>query len=181
MRFWKQCAGLLCVAVLLGRAEIIDRIAIIVDRQAIKDSDITEEIRVTSFLNKDKVDLSLAARKKSASRLIDQAILRKEMDVGNFVTSDEEEAARLLDQLRRGYPSTAAYQQALKSYEITEEQLKDRLSWQTQVLQFIKLRFGDLDAPSGQTVSVDVNKQFFAWLDETRKEAHIVYKEENLK
>ena len=61
---------------------IIDRIAIIVGKQVIKDSDITREIRLTSFLNTDPLDLGPGARRRAANRLIDQALIRNEMRLG---------------------------------------------------------------------------------------------------
>ena len=54
-------------------AAIIDRIAITVANQVITESQIDDEIRVTAFLNREPLDLSAAAKKQAAGRLIEQA------------------------------------------------------------------------------------------------------------
>lgn len=163
------------LAVALLRAEIVDRISIVVSSRAIKHSDILSDIRLTAFLNQEKPDYSLAEQKKAASRLIDQALIRRDMENGGYAGPDTSEAEKLLAQIKQRYRGDAALRQALASYGITEEELRQRLIWQTRVLQFIELRFGEAD-PNNQ-----VNQQFFAWLDETRKQSRILYKEENLK
>jgi len=51
--------------------EIIDKIVITVANQVITQSQIDDEIRVTAFLNREKVDLSAEARKQAAARLVE--------------------------------------------------------------------------------------------------------------
>src|SRR5580704_9167665 len=60
----------LAFSILLS-AEIINRIVITVGNQVITQSQIDDEIRVTAFLNRDQVDLSPAARKQAAARLVE--------------------------------------------------------------------------------------------------------------
>ncbi len=66
----------------LALAVIIDQIAIVVGSSIIKDSDIGRDIRVTDFLNKEPLNFSNAARKESASRLMDQIFIRHEINLG---------------------------------------------------------------------------------------------------
>ena len=169
-----------CVAVLLSmlgnaRAEIIDRIAVIVGDHLIKHSDILNEIRVTAFLNQEKSDFSPAEEKKAVNRLIDQALIRRDIESGAYVEPDPAEADKLLQQIKARYGSDAAYRKALAGLGITEAGLRERLEWQTEVLKFVEARFGANQA--GQ----EVNQQFFSWLDETRKQTRVVFKEESLK
>ncbi len=60
---WRKMLTLLALAPCLVPAVIIDRIAIVVGDSIVKDSDINRDIRVTSFLNGDPLDLSDKARK----------------------------------------------------------------------------------------------------------------------
>lgn len=157
----------------LIKAEIVDRIAIIVDGAVIKQSDVLNEIRVTDFINGAKLDLGLAAQKEAASRLIDQKVIRKAMEAGLYRAPSLSEAGQLLQQVRQRFTSDAAYQRELTAKGITEDELKEHLLWQLAVLRFIGLRFQGRDADA-------VNQQFFAWLDESRKAARIEFKVESL-
>ncbi len=162
----------LCSAV---NAEIVDRIAVIVGRAAIKQSDIDKEIRLTALLNGEKPDFSSAERKRACSRLIDQAIIRKEIIAGRYPEADEAAVQQIFRQIRQRYPSDAAFRQALHRDGITQDELMEHLRWQQTVLQFIAVRFGT------EGGGADGNQQFFRWLDETRQETRIVFREENLK
>ena len=80
----KRCLLYLLIGVLPASAVIVDRIAIVVNDRVIKDSDISRDIRIIDFLNGDQLDFSEAARKKSAQRLIDQQLIRREVQVGGY-------------------------------------------------------------------------------------------------
>jgi hypothetical protein len=132
---------LLCAFCLLLSAEIIDRIAITVDTQVITESQIDEEIRVTAFLNREKVDLSPGVKKEAASRLIEQAIVRREMNLNRYPLPDARNAADSLASLKATYPSETDFQDALQTYGITQDELSRRLLWQLTLLRFIDYRF----------------------------------------
>ena len=87
----------LCMGIAI--AVIVDRIAIVVDGAVIKQSDILNEIRVTDFINGTKLDLSLAAQKEAASRLIDQKLIRKAMAAGLYQAPASSETDRLLQRI----------------------------------------------------------------------------------
>jgi hypothetical protein len=162
-----------------GYAEIVDRIAVVVNTQAIKQSDISIEIELTDFLNREKLDFSLPEQKKAASRLIDQTVIRKEIETEHYVPPNTDEADKLLTQIKQRYRNEEAYRQALSSYQLTEAMLVLRLRWQVTVLQFVSTRFGDQTEAAGEQSGT--NQAFFSWLDETRKQTRIVYKVESLK
>ena len=123
-------------------AVVLDRIAIVVNNQIIKDSDIDRDIRVTALLNGDRLDFGPAARKQAASRLIDQALLRREMEVAQYPQAKPEEVQQTLEQVRKQrFGSEAVYNAALQQYGISDAQLRRQLEWQTTVLRFIEQRF----------------------------------------
>lgn len=123
------------------RSDIIDRIAITVGNQVITETQIDEEIRVTAFLNREKVDLSAAARKQAAGRLIEQALIRREMDLSRYPLPELSDAAETLKSIQAKYPSETAFQNALEEYGITGDELTRRLWWQLTLLRFIDYRF----------------------------------------
>ena len=134
----------LCLA--CCRAEIIDRISIVVDDSIIKHSDVIQDIRLTDFLNHETPSLTVSERKKAAARLIDQTLIRKELESGLYSSPDPSEVDSLLQQIKRGFGSEAAYGRALAAYHLSEAELRKRLDWQLTVLRFINLRFS-ADAP----------------------------------
>lgn len=124
-----------------GRAVIVDRIAIVTGDRIIKESDISEDLRITAFLNNESPANTPAARRQTASRLIDQALIRKELESGDYPPGSLAEAQTLLADIKKRYPDDPAYKTALKSHGIDEEDLKERLLWQLTVLRFIDARF----------------------------------------
>src|SRR5215470_13243834 len=87
--------------VTLGTSVVVDRIAVIVGKHAIKASDISRDLRLTEFLNREPLDLSAAARRKSAERLIDQQLIRTEIASGHYTRATDAEADALWKQILR--------------------------------------------------------------------------------
>ncbi len=132
-------AGLLMAA---SRAEIIDRIAVTVDNRVITASQITLEIRLTAFLDGNKLDFSLAARRNAANRLIEQMLIRREMEVGRYSAPSPGDVEPMLKAVQeQRFPHAGEYLQAFTQYGITEEELKAYLLWQLTLLCFLDIRF----------------------------------------
>lgn len=202
MRRFLTSTIVLCLA---AHAVVVDRIAVIVEGHAIKDSDIERTIRITSFLNHEQARFDAASRKTTASRLIDQELIRVQVRSGDYRAASEKDVESLLAKT-----STDA---ALARYGIAEEELKRSLLWQLTVLHFIEDRFrpavmvteqqiedyyaahrAELEAanPEANTLedlrrSVEdtlaggqVNQLFEQWLTQARTEAHVEYREVEL-
>ena len=124
-------------------AVVLDRIAVVVDTHVIKTSDIDRDLRVTEFLNRDKLDLSLGARRKAAERLIDQSVIREEMEKGAYIRSNTADLEAMQKQLlqQRFAGSDVRMKAELATYGLSLEQLRLQLQWQLDVLKFIDQRF----------------------------------------
>ena len=122
-------------------AEIIDRVAVSVGNQVITEDQINEEIRVTAFLNHEKADLSSAEKKKAAERLIEQALMKRDMDFTHYPLPQMSDADESLKTLEAQYPRDGELQASLQNYRITEDDLRRHLWWQLTVLRFIDYRF----------------------------------------
>ena len=124
-------------------AVVIDRIAVVVGKHAIKTSDIERDLRVTEFLNRMPLDLSGAAKRQSANRLVDQAIIRDAIAAGGYNRAGDTDAENMLAGIRRERyaGSDARLRQDLMRYGLSEDELRDQLLWQLTVLQFIDERF----------------------------------------
>jgi peptidyl-prolyl cis-trans isomerase SurA len=139
----RHAAFMLALSYLLSGGVVIDRIAAVAGKHVIKLSDIERDLRLTAFLNRQALDLSPAAKRKSADRLIDQTIIRDEIATEGYSQASDADANAMLAQIRKErYGSSAAsLRQALSRYGLTENELHDELRWQLTVLRFIDERF----------------------------------------
>lgn len=138
------------------RSDIIDRIAITAGNQVITETQIDEEIRVTAFLNREKADLSPTARKQAAARLVEQALIRREMDLSRYPLPELSDAGESLKGIESMYASETTFQNALQEYGITVDELTRRLWWQLTLLRFIDYRF----RPGIQIPAADVQAYY---------------------
>jgi parvulin-like peptidyl-prolyl isomerase len=123
-------------------AEIVDRIAVTVGDQIITSSDIVLSIRTAAFLNGDQPVFTADARRKAADRLVEQALLRREMMISRFPSPDGNDVNAMLASVKQQrFKDDAAYRDALAAYGITESELKPQLQWQIRLLRFIDFRF----------------------------------------
>jgi hypothetical protein len=158
---------------LAASAVIIDRIAVSVGNRVVTTLDVDREIRVTAFLDGRKPDFGKAAKKATADRLVDQQLIRGELEYSRYPAPSAAEIAPLLEQFKSKYfASDAAYRQALADAGIAEQALKDELVWQRTLLSYIEVRF----QPNIQLTDRDVQD----WLKDARKRTAIVYHPEAL-
>jgi hypothetical protein len=151
----------------------------------------------------------VAARRKSAERLIDQVIIGDEIASGQFPRAAEADAQAFLARIRqeRFAGSDPGLRQALTTYGLTEDQLRDQLLWQLDVLRFIDARFSPgvlvtdeevrtyfnehrKDFPQNAAFEAvepkiraalegeRVNRSFTDWLQQTRRRNRIEYRQE---
>lgn len=147
-------------------AEIIDRIAISVGKQVVTQSQIDEEIRVTAFLNEEKLNLDSAGRKKAAGRLIEQTLVRREIELSRYPMPALSDADGPLKNIQGRYKTEAAYEEALKEYGITQDDLRRRLWWQATLLRFIDYRF----RPGIQIPDADVKAYYQQQVEKWKQE-----------
>lgn len=127
-------------------------------KHAIKLSDIDRDLRVTGFLNREPVKLSPQAQRAAAERLIDQALISDEIADSGYPRPADSDVDALLNKIRqeRFGGSDARLREGLAAYGLTEDQLKQQLLWQLQVLRFIDQRFR-----SGVVVSDDDVRSYY--------------------
>jgi hypothetical protein len=140
----RDAMALLLLTMTTGNAAVlVDRVAVVVGKRVIKASDIDRDLRLTAFLNRQQMDLSAAARRKAADRLVDQEIIREELSAQGYSRAGDRDADELMKQIstQRFQGSDAQLKAALARYGITKEQLHEQLLWQLTVLSFIDQRF----------------------------------------
>jgi hypothetical protein len=195
-------------AVAILHAAVLDRVAVTVGKDVITESEVIEDIRLTDFLNQSSLDVSPAERRTAANRLVDQDLLRDEMQLEGFPMPGEGAADQTLQEFKRAHFRTdAAYRSALKRYGITENELKQYLLWQIATLRFTEQRFrpgaptppptpqkhttvqaqvqtsqrlqrADRQANPQQNAGTTVDQQLDAWLKQARAQTHIEFHKE---
>jgi hypothetical protein len=124
------------------RAEVIDRIAVTLDNQIITESEVAREIRLSAFLNGDPLDFSPEAKRKAAGRLVEQKLIRREIELGRYLQPSNEEVAAMLKQIQtQRFRDAEDYRQALEKFGVSETDLTAHLLWQLTLLRFIDARF----------------------------------------
>ena len=135
----------LLLVVLCGvcAAGVVDRVAIVIGKQVVTESEVLDDLRLTEFIDNEPLDLGPAARRTAAEHLVDQALIRQDLEMTGYSEPPASESDTLLRKFRQSrFHSLAGYRAALGKYGITEEQLKQRLLWQLTAVRFVDFRFG---------------------------------------
>jgi hypothetical protein len=136
---------LLCAAAF---AAVVDRVAVVVGKTVFTQSEVEDEVRLNQLETAKPLDLSGARRKEAAERMIDQQLLRDEMAATDYQPPKQEDAAMLRQFRQQHFRTVALYHEALTRYGISEETLREHLTWQATALAFADERFKPLAAPT---------------------------------
>jgi len=135
-----------------AQAETLDRIAVSVGPDVITESQIILDLRVDAFLDRTPVDLSSAAKHKSAERQVDQLLILREAVDSHVTLPSTEAAAGLVEP----YAAESTYQADLQRYGITARDLAAHLLAGLRTLTFTDLRF----RPDVQVSEEDIRGYF---------------------
>ena len=175
------CPTLILFA-LLARGEIIDRIAVAVENQVIAESQVREELRIAAFLNREKPDFRGANRRKAAERLVDQLLIRREMEFTHYPGPDAAELEDAFAEVKGEHGTQAEFERRLAEYGIDAALLRQALARQAATLHFIELRFRpEVQAPEREDEAAAqkrVDERVERWLKEVKARTHIRYEED---
>jgi hypothetical protein len=125
-------------------AEVIDRIVATVNGHIILQSDWEDALRYEAFSNGRPLDhLTGEDRKAALDHLIDQELLREQLRSPDSQHSSPEEVAQRIAEIRKQYPkgeSEAGWQALLQSYGLGEEDLKNRVAAQMDLMSLVDSR-----------------------------------------
>jgi hypothetical protein len=156
----------LVLVVLFARplpADIVDRIVASIGYEVITESEVARQIRVTSLIDGVDPDLSLENRRKTLERLIEQALLRREVEFTRFPPAVDENVAALAAQVRARTPDEAGYRAVLARYGVSQEELLAQLRWHLTMLRFIEYRFQPAVQVSDSHIRQEYRRQVTAW------------------
>jgi hypothetical protein len=151
-----------CLAVLL-KGEVIDRLAIAVGNQVITELQLDEELRVTAMLNHKPVVRSLEERRDAADRLVEQLLIKLEMQLSRYALPDAGEVDKYYQQIEEISGGAAELNKTLDSFHLTAAVLRSHLELQLTELKFIEVRFRpDVNVSDGD-VEAAYQRQVEAW------------------
>jgi hypothetical protein len=185
------------------QAGIVDRLAIAVGQQTITRLQLDEEIRVTALLNHHPIARDLETRRAAADRLVEQLLIRGEMEQSRYPLPDEQDVDQYLEQIRAKNGGPAALDKALAAYDLKESTFRQHLESQLVTLHFIEYRFRPDAAVSDEDVEAAYRRKaagsktsrealrtalteertdaaLNTWLAERRRQVNIVYLDKSL-
>jgi len=120
---------------------IVDRIVAIVNGQIILQSDWDDAIRYQALVENRAPDaISADARKAALDHLIDQELLKEQMNVADFRPASEEDVARQISEIRKQHPEaegTEGWNKLLAAYGFTEADLKQCVASQIDLMRLV--------------------------------------------
>lgn len=128
------CAG--------ARAEIVDRIAVTIEGMVITESDLVKHLRIAAFLNGEPPAVNPETKRTAARRLVEQHLVRREMEISRYPAPDEEDVDKTLrGMIQERFREAGSYEKALAEYGVAERDLRNSVRIQLTVLRFIRYRF----------------------------------------
>ena len=138
-------------------AEVLDRVAVSVGRQVVTLSAILRQLRLETLASGDPVPDTEENRRRAASRLIDQAIVLREIELSRYtppsITEAEESIARYLKESGR---TRERLLDEIHKLGFSEDDFKREMQWRISVSRFIDYRF----APGVQVTDEEVENYY---------------------
>ncbi len=153
--------ALALAAAVAAHPEIIDRVAVTVDRVVITESDLITHLRVAAFLNGEPVRLTPEAKRQAARQMVEQVLVRREMAISRYPAPSPEDVEPLLESVlkQRGLDRTKL-EEALAAYRLTEQDIRESLLLQLTLLRFIEYRFRPGVAVSDEEIEEYYRNEF---------------------
>ena len=163
-------SGIFAAIVLLGTdAEIIDRIAVTVGDRVISEQQVLHEIRIAAFLDRTSPNVSAAAKRDAAERLVKQELIRREMEETHYPLPEKSEADPFEKQIMASYGGEVSYAAALAASGLTRDDVRNALWWQLTTLRFIDYRFRPAVHVPQSAVSTYYDRQVEKWKAQDQK------------
>lgn len=133
---------ILVAMVAQAQGEVLDRVAVAVGTRVITESELIEQIRVRAFLDGSPVKFDEDAKREAADKLIQQTLIRREMETSRYAPTDPALGEQLLASFKRDrFADEGAYQKALAEARLSEADVRAAFLWQLTVLRFVEFRF----------------------------------------
>ncbi len=147
-----------------GRGEVIDRIIATVNGRVILQSDLDEALCFEALVrNRPLSKFTDQDRRTVLDRLIDQELLREQMNSADFTHASDAEVAARVAETRKFYPDAAsseAWQALLSSYHLTEKDLSSHVRQQIDLMRLVDARLRPTVEIDSKSVEAYYRDQF---------------------
>ena len=140
-------AGALVLNGAAARAEIVDRIAAVVDRDVITLSEAEQAAELRALRGQE--ELSMA---EVVERLIDARLVEREVSRYSEEAVPQEQIDTVLQSMRASFPSQTAFLDSLTERGLTEEELRLLIGKQVNIQRYLESRFRPLVYVSDEEV-----------------------------
>jgi hypothetical protein len=120
---------------------LIDRSIAVVGQRIITAREVTRQLRLQAFYERQPVDDSPESRRTALNQLIERRLIQSEMQLASF-SSDQGRAAAEIAALRRSdFGGGMRFDQALDHYGLREKDVVQFVTELVDILRFIEFRF----------------------------------------
>jgi hypothetical protein len=131
-----------------GQAQVVvDRIAAVVNRRVVLESELDQSVRVESLLQNRPLGETTLSRQEALDQWIDRLLLEQQIAESDVVDPTAEELSARLKEVRshvNGAATDEGWQKALVAYGVTERDVENHLISEFRLLRFVDLRFRGL-------------------------------------
>jgi parvulin-like peptidyl-prolyl isomerase len=131
-----------------GEAQVVvDRIAAVVNRRVVLESELDQNVRVESLLQNRPLGEATLNRQEALDQWIDRLLLEQQIVESDVVDPTAEELSARLKEVRAqvtGAATDEGWQKALTDYGVTERDVENHLISEFRLLRFVDLRFRGL-------------------------------------
>ena len=132
---------LLSAATVLRAGEVLDRIVVTVNGHAILQSDWQDEVRYESFVaGRSPQNVTPPDRKVALDRLIDQELLREQMNLAESKATPPEDIEKQFEAEKKDYAKDhgpVPWITALATYHLTEADIRDHIALELSQLRLV--------------------------------------------
>ena len=138
----RAVTAILVLLAAIAPGETLDRMAARVGKDAITESALRRHLRMEAFFARKTPELGAESRRKATERLIDQTLIRRELELNRFAppaAADVE--AQIAKLMKARQEDAAALNASLDSYGFSLDDLRSEIQYQIMLLRFVDFRF----------------------------------------
>lgn len=138
----KPVAAILTMMLAARGGEVIDRVAVSVGQQVVTLRMIERQLRLQSLATGERVADTEETRRAAASRLIDQAIVLREIELVKYTPPTMAEAEQAVERyLKQTGRTRERFVKEIEALGFAEDEFKREMQWRLNVSRFIEYRF----------------------------------------
>lgn len=139
------------------RADVVDRVVASAGQQVVTLSAVRRQLRIEALVANKEPEYSAASMRRAAERLIEQALVLREMELSMYAAPPMAEAEATLEKFissRKQTPAEFSAQRARLGF--SEDDFKNEVLWRISVQRFVNFRF----APGVQVSDEEIERYY---------------------